>query len=298
MRLLTFLKDGSPRPGLLVGTDRVLDFGDDQEADALGLEDRSVLGLISAGEPAWAALAQRALQAGALLKLADLQLAAPIPRPRKNVICVGRNYLDHIREGALALGQDLHIPDHPPFFTKAPTSVIGPGAEVRFQREVTGEVDYEVELGVVIGKAGRNISREEALEHVFGYTIVNDVSARDLQFRHGQWFKGKSLDTFCPIGPWIVTQDEVGALDDLELTLSVNGEERQRARVGQMIFPVDRLIASLSEGMTLEPGDIIATGTPAGVGFSMTPPRYLRDGDVVRCSISRIGALVNRVSED
>jgi 2-keto-4-pentenoate hydratase/2-oxohepta-3-ene-1,7-dioic acid hydratase in catechol pathway len=243
-------------------------------------------------------LAAAAADSGdALLAMTQVQKLAPIPQPVRNVFCVGRNYVDHVREGAAAMRADLKLPVVPQFFTKATLTVIGPGADVRLDRKLTQKLDYEVELAVIIGRGGRDIAASDALDHVFGYTIANDVTARDLQRRHEQWFKGKSLDTTLPLGPSIVSSDDIGDPKLLELSLTVNGQERQRARVEQMIFDIPTIIASLSAGLTLLPGDIIATGTPSGVGFAMTPPQFLHDGDEMLARIDRIGELRNRVVE-
>ena len=261
----------------------------------------STLAIIRGDAEALAAckrLAARAAQSGdALLPMSQVQKLAPIPQPLRNVFCVGRNYVDHVKEGAAALRTDLKLPTVPQFFSKATLTVIGPGVEVRLDRKLTQKLDYEVELAVIIGRGGRDIAASEALEHVFGYSIANDVTARDLQRRHDQWFKGKSLDTTLPLGPCIVSSDEISDPKVLELSLPVNGPERQRARVEQMIFDIPTIIASLSAGLTLLPGDIIATGTPSGVGFAMTPPQYLHDGDEMLARIDRIGELRNRVVE-
>jgi 2-keto-4-pentenoate hydratase/2-oxohepta-3-ene-1,7-dioic acid hydratase in catechol pathway len=189
----------------------------------------------------------------------------------------------------------MKLPDVPIFFTKAATSVSGPYDSIPWDRSATQQIDYEAELGVIIGTGGKNISRERALSHVFGYTVINDVSARDLQFGHKQWFKGKSLDGFCPMGPLVVTADEFGDPQRKRITLRVNGETRQDATTGDMLFSVAAIIEQLSRGMTLEPGDIIATGTPEGVGLGRTPPVYLEHGDVVETEIEGIGLLRNRV---
>lgn len=261
----------------------------------------SMLAIIRGGPEALAIckrLAARAAQGGdALLPLSQVQKLAPIPQPARNVFCVGRNYVDHVKEGAAAMRADLKLPTVPQFFTKATLAVIGPGAEVRLDRKLTQKLDYEVELAVIIGRGGRDIDASMAFEHVFGYSIANDVTARDLQRRHDQWFKGKSLDTTLPLGPCIVTSDDISDPTMLELSLTVNGQERQRARVAQMIFDIPTIIASLSAGLTLLPGDIIATGTPSGVGFAMTPPQFLHDGDEMLARIDRIGELRNRVVE-
>ena len=223
------------------------------------------------------------------------RLLAPIPRPPKNVFCLGRNYAEHIREDNTSRDQDTALPEHPQFFTKPWTAIVGDGAGIRYDEKVTRRLDYEVELAVVIGKGGRDITEAHAMEHVFGYTIVNDVTARDLQKRHDQWFKGKGLDTFCPMGPWIVTADEVGDPHALRIELDVNGQRRQGASTGDMIFTIAQQIASLSAGLTLEPGDVIATGTPSGVGYAMNPRQWLKAGDEIVCRVERIGTLRNRV---
>lgn len=230
----------------------------------------------------------------AIIKREDVVLAAPLPRPTKNVFCVGRNYAEHIAEGERAQNIKVGITEHPVFFTKPPTAVVGPGASVPLFTHVSSQIDYEVELAVIVGKPGRDIPRERAFEHVYGYTILNDVTARDVQRRHGgQYFKGKGLDGSCPLGPWIVTADEVTNPANLGIRLTVNGAMRQDGNTSAMIFDIPTLIASLSEGLTLEPGDIIATGTPSGVGYAMVPPQFLKHGDVVECEVDGIGRLSN-----
>ncbi|WP_422041549.1 fumarylacetoacetate hydrolase family protein [Roseibium sp.] len=224
------------------------------------------------------------------------ELLAPIPNIRKNVLCVGRNYAEHITEGDRAQKQQVGVTEYPVFFTKPPTSIVGPGGDVLTFPSVSKQTDYEVELAVIIGTPGRNIAKADAMKHVFGYTILNDISARDVQRRHGgQNFKGKAFDGSCPMGPWIVTADAIDDPHALPISLTVNGEIRQNGNTADMIFDIETLIASLSEGMTLEPGDIIATGTPAGVGYAMDPPSFLKDGDTVTCNISGIGTLTNPV---
>lgn len=220
----------------------------------------------------------------------------PPVRPGKNVFCVGRNYREHIIEGNRANGRpENQFPEAIEFFTKPPTALVGHRAEVLRHAAITNSLDYEVELAIVIGKAGANIREEDALQHVFGYTVVNDITARDLQKRHGQWFKGKGLDTTCPVGPVITHHSAIADPNQLALSLTVNGEVRQQHNTNDMIFSVQRIIAELSIGMTLEPGDIISTGTPQGVGFAMTPPACLQAGDVVRATVQGIGTLENRV---
>lgn len=258
----------------------------------------SLLALIEAGPETLARLAvnlTKLRQGAPRVPLAQAALRAPIPRPRKNVICIGLNYRDHAEESARAKGLPLTLPGHPVAFTKNVTSVNDPNGVIPAQPGVTAELDWEVELGVVIGTGGRGIAREHALQHVFGYTVINDVSARDLQFRHKQYFLGKSLDGACPIGPVLVTRDEIPDPQNLHLTCRVNGALKQDGNTRAMLFDVATLISVLSQGMRLEPGDIIATGTPSGVGYARTPPEFLKSGDVVECEIEGIGRLRNRV---
>jgi 2-keto-4-pentenoate hydratase/2-oxohepta-3-ene-1,7-dioic acid hydratase in catechol pathway len=235
-----------------------------------------------------------------LLNLSDLRLTAPIPNPRRDIVCVGKNYVEHAiefsRSGRDATGSGPEVPVAPIFFTKAPSSVVGSGAAIDPHLMLTEALDYEAEIAVIIGVGGRDISRDEAMSHVWGYTLVNDITARDLQEKHKQWFLGKSLDTFCPMGPWVSTADEVD-LETTWLECRVNGELRQRACTTDLIFDIPELISTLSAGITLSPGDIIATGTPAGVGLGFNPPRYLVPGDVVEVSGDGLGVLRNVVSE-
>lgn len=236
---------------------------------------------------------------GVELRLSEVELMAPI-RPIRNVMCVGKNYLAHAHEftrsgfDSSALSASDAIPLAPIVFTKAPQTIIGTGDDILYPHGVSEQVDYEAELGVVIGRAGRGIARADAYDHVFGYTIINDVTARDLQSKHKQWFIGKSLDSFCPMGPWLVTADEVDP-GDMDLRCWVNGELRQSANTRDLIFDIPALIETLSAGMTLQPGDVIATGTPAGVGIGFDPPRFLKPGDEVAIEISGLGRLVNRL---
>ncbi|PAE25383.1 fumarylacetoacetate hydrolase family protein [Bacillus sp. 7894-2] len=225
--------------------------------------------------------------------LASDALEAPIPRPDKNIFCVGKNYAEH----AIEMGSKEDIPEHIMVFTKSPTTVIGPDATVLNHNNVTAELDYEGELAVVIGKKGRAIPKEKALEHIFGYTIINDVTARDLQSRHKQFFIGKSLDATCPMGPWIVHKSAVENPNQLDIQTKVNGELRQSSNTENFIFPIEEIISVLSKGMTLEPGDIIATGTPAGVGKGFKPPRFLKPGDKVEITVENIGTLTNFIEK-
>ena len=236
---------------------------------------------------------------GPAIPLSQVTLEAPLPRPRRNIFCVGKNYHEHAHEFARS-GFDSSaatgaVPDAPIIFSKVPDCVTGPSTPILVDPRASEAIDYEAELALVIGKGGRGISRERALDHVFGYTIVNDVTARDLQGRHKQWLIGKSQDSFCPMGPWLASADEVD-LADTAVRCWVNGELRQDANTRALIFDVPTLIETLSRGLTLLPGDVIATGTPAGVGIGFNPPKYLRPGDVVRIEIAGIGVLENPVA--
>jgi 2-keto-4-pentenoate hydratase/2-oxohepta-3-ene-1,7-dioic acid hydratase in catechol pathway len=230
--------------------------------------------------------------------LSDVQLVAPIPKPRRNIFCVGKNYFAHAREFAgsgfdssAKAGED--IPPDPIYFTKVPESVVGPGAAIEMPA-ASDAIDYEAELTVIIGRGGKGITAKDAMAHVWGYTIINDVTARDWQSRHKQWLLGKSFDTFCPMGPWLVSADECDGAQT-GVRCYVNGEERQNASTTDLIFGIPKLIETLSAGITLYPGDIIATGTPVGVGIGFKPPKYLKSGDVVRIEIDGIGTLENPV---
>jgi 2-keto-4-pentenoate hydratase/2-oxohepta-3-ene-1,7-dioic acid hydratase in catechol pathway len=240
-----------------------------------------------------------ALDYGEPVSLARAKLAAPVGPLGKNVICVGKNYYDHAREfaqsGVDQSGDKQDVPADPVIFTKAPSSLADPGQKIVAALDPTHSVDYEGEFGVVIGKHAKNVTRENALEYVFGYTIVNDVTARAVQQKHKQWFLGKSLDGFCPVGPYLVTRDEFGVPAEQELATYVNDERRQFAKLKDMIFDVPRFIETVTAYVPLEPGDLLATGTPAGVGIGFDPPRYLSPGDVMRISISGIGELINPV---
>lgn len=230
------------------------------------------------------------------IALADVQLEAPLPRPRRNVFCVGKNYYDHAHEFASS-GFDSSaaqgsVPKFPIVFSKVPESVTADRMDIEYDPDISSAIDYEVELAVIIGKPGRGITREQAMHHVWGYTVVNDVTARDLQGRYSQWLIGKSQDTFCPMGPYAVTRDEID-LSDTAIRTWVNDELRQESNTGLLIFDVPTIIATISEGITLLPGDVIATGTPAGVGIGYKPPRYLIHGDVVCTEVEGIGRLRN-----
>jgi 2-keto-4-pentenoate hydratase/2-oxohepta-3-ene-1,7-dioic acid hydratase in catechol pathway len=224
-------------------------------------------------------------------------LLAPIPKPHRNIMCLGLNYAEHAKESAEARGREYKQQQHPVFFTKATHTINRHEGAIPFDPAVSEQIDWEAELGVIIGRSGKNIPIEEAYDHVFGYTCLNDVSARDLQANHSQFFKGKSLDGACPMGPWIVTANEVPDPHALHITCRVNGVTKQDSSTEHMIFRIPAIIAILSRGMTLDAGDIIATGTPSGVGFARKPPEFLKPGDVVEVEIEKIGVLRNRVGE-
>lgn len=295
MKLVTFARDGQPRLGAMVRDDRVVDLAE-IDPDLPG----DLYGLIEAGPDGLARAAAAVERAGRALALAELRLLAPFPRPVRNVICVGKNYHEHAHEfagsGFDQSGAAAAVPEQPIFFTKAPNSVIGPNAPIPSANDPTDSVDYEGELTVVIGRGGRHIPAERAYDHVFGYTIVNDVTARTLQRRHNQWFLGKSLDGFCPMGPAVVTRDELPDITRSRLRTRVNGELRQDTVVSELIFDIPTLIATLSRTMTLQPGELIATGTCAGVGLGFTPPKFLKPGDVVEVSVDGVGVLTNPVA--
>jgi len=299
MKFVTFARGGAHAVGLWLEGKGVLDLRLAAELSGESLDVADMIGFIELGAPALAVAKKLAADpaADALYPASEVTLLAPIPRPRKNVFCVGRNYMDHVKEGDRMFNRDPSIPTVPNFFSKAPTTVVGPDAEVLYPSKVTQAFDYEIELGIIIGKAGKDIAPDKALEHVFGYTIINDVTARDLQRTHVQWFKGKTLDTTCPMGPWIVDAEEIGDPKTMELTFLLNGEQRQHASTAQMIFDVPAILQSLSAGLSLEPGDVIASGTPSGVGFGMEPKGLMKGGDVMECRISRIGVLKNTVRE-
>jgi 2-keto-4-pentenoate hydratase/2-oxohepta-3-ene-1,7-dioic acid hydratase in catechol pathway len=254
-----------------------------------------MLSLIDEGPDGLARASAFAAGSAETIPFGDVTLLAPIPTPRRNVMCLGRNYLEHARESFEARGQKVELPSHPVIFTKATTTVNGPFDDVAVDLSLSEQFDYEVELAVIIGRRGKNIPRAQALDHVFGYAVLNDITARDVQDAHKQFFKGKSFDGCCPIGPWIVTTDALPAPEALRLTCRVNDEVRQDASTADMLFDIPAFIEILSRGMTLLPGDILATGTPAGVGFAMNPPVFLRPGDVVECSIENIGVIRNRI---
>jgi 2-keto-4-pentenoate hydratase/2-oxohepta-3-ene-1,7-dioic acid hydratase in catechol pathway len=285
MKLLTYRYDGIERVGVLRG-DEVID---------LSPLAASMLELIESWPDLKAEVQKLVAAAEGGRALSAVELRAPIPRPRKNIICLGMNYAAHAIESLRAKGLPEKLPEYPVFFSKMPTAVNHPNAPVPLMPDVSAQRDWEVELAVIIGRRGRDIPASAALDYVFGYTIMNDVSARDLQTRHQQFFYSKSLDGSAPLGPWIVTADEIPDPHALGIRLRLNGELVQNSTTRDMIFDIPTCIATFSRGITLEPGDIISTGTPAGVGMGMTPQRWLKAGDVMEAEIDGIGVLRNTV---
>lgn len=233
------------------------------------------------------------------LSLSEITLLAPIEYPKRNIFCIGKNYVAHAKELEGKTTKAIEgIPKHPIYFSKIASPALKPKGIISWDPQVTDHVDYEVELGVIIKKEAKNINPEQVKDYIFGYTIINDITARNLQGKHIQWLRGKSLDTFCPMGPWIVTKDEIANHGDLDIKLSVNDEIRQNSNTGLMIFSIEHIVSELSQGITLKPGDIIATGTPEGVGMGFVPPKYLKPGDEVTCEIEGIGQLTNYVGQN
>lgn len=280
MRLISYQSNTGPRLGVVRGS------------DFAPLPDLDMLRLIEMGD---AGLKHARAASGSLLPLNSITLLAPLPAPRRNIFCIGMNYVKHAKETAEARGREFKLPTHPVFFTKATTTVNGPYADLPIDPAISEQMDWETELAVVIGQPGKNIARQNALDYVFGYTVLNDVTARDMQDAHIQFFKGKSLDGACPMGPWIVTRDEVKDPHALPIRCFVNGVLKQDSVTNDLIFDIPAIIEWLSKGMTLLPGDVIATGTPGGVGFARTPPEFLKPGDVVECEVEGVGKIKNRV---
>ena len=283
MRLISTRHEGAETLGVVLG-DHWLAAG-----DLVSGAPTTMAALLAGGGVALDALRSAAGDAASAQRgrpLEGIQLLAPLPRPGK-IVAIGRNYREHLNEE----GSDQ--PPAPLMFSKWPSCVIGPGDEIRWDPALSSQVDYEAELAVVIGRATRRVGEADALDHVFGYTCLNDVTARDIQFADGQWVRGKSLDTFCPMGPVLVTADEIGDPQRLDISTTVNGERRQSANTSQMYFGVAAIVSYASRSFTLEPGDVIATGTPGGVGHFRNPPLYLNDGDVVAVEIDGIGRLEN-----
>ncbi len=290
MKLMTFLQDGEPAAGYRDG-DHVVVCATGAGAD------RAVLDVVSGGAAAIASWAAK--EDAPRVPLSGVTVLAPIPEPRRDIFCVGKNYYAHAAEfhssGFDSSGKE-EVPSAPVVFTKPTTSVVGPGADVLGSLDYTDSVDYEGELGVVIGARAFQVSKADAMSYVFGYVVINDVTSRELQRTHNQWVIGKGIDTFCPMGPYLVTADEVADVGALELETRINGELRQKALVADLIFDIPTLIETMSRTMTLLPGDIIATGTPVGVGIGFKPPKYLKAGDLMEVSITGLGVLENKIA--
>ena len=288
MKLITFEFAGSVCAGYIDGDAAVVC----AEGDGAS---RAVLDAVIGGDKALAAFRDKGEKRA---PLSSVRLLAPIPQPLRDVFCVGKNYYAHAAEfhsSGFDSSAKEQVPSHPVIFTKATTSVCGPGDIVKGSLDHTNSVDYEGELGLVIGKRCFQVKKEDAYDHVFGYVVINDVTSRILQKDHNQWVIGKGIDTFCPMGPWIATSEELGDVTELELTTHINGEERQRVKIADLIFDIPTLIETMSRTMTLLPGDIIATGTPVGVGIGFSPPKYLQRGDEMRVSITGLGTLENTI---
>ncbi len=295
MKLASFLLNGSPRVGVVINHEALLDVahlsGEPDKTDMLSILSAGELFLKRIHEEASSLLDRldesASLKNATLHSIKDVKLLAPIPRPGK-IICLGLNYSDHAEEAG------LEQPEEPVLFSKPATAVVGHDDPVIYPK-VSSQVDYEVELAVIIGKRGKDVTEEEAYDYVAGYTVFNDVSARDIQFRSGQWFRGKSFDTFAPMGPYLVLKDEIPDPHNLKMQMKVNGEVRQNSSTRKMIFKIPYLISFISAGITLEPGDVIATGTPSGVGFYSKPQKLLKPGDIMEATIEKIGTLRNKV---
>jgi len=303
LRLVTFSPDGTTpsRVGAVLPDGQVVDLKTEaqQRNLALSFDPSAMVSLISAGEKGLTEVSDLVLKAAkADARVQDVRLFSPIPVPRSNIYCVGWNYLAHFEEGKNARADKgvSKLPEHPVFFTKAPHAMNGPFDSIPYDPAVSTLIDWEGEMAVIIGKKGRNIPEKDAMNYVFGFSVINDTTARDVQQkRHGgQWFKGKSLDGHGPMGPWIVAASDID-YDNLRLVTRVNGTVKQDASTAQMYFKVPRIIAELSLGLTLEPGDVIATGTPPGVGFARKPPEFLKPGDIMETEISGIGLIRNRI---
>lgn len=295
MRLASYLVDGRSRAAVFAADNTLVPV-----ADLVSGGPNDMLDVLAAGPSLWDQLRTAAAAARGGQSLASVRLAAPIPTPRRNLFCVGWNYLEHFAEGQGMRGPNddaQQIPDYPALFSKQPSCVVGPEAPVWHSAPVSDQLDWEVELALIIGTPGRDIPEDRAFDHIFGYTVANDVSVRDVQRRHGgQWFKGKNFDTHCPLGPWIVSADEIGDPHALHITLRVNGATKQDSNTSYMAFRIPRIVKEVSTGMRLEPGDVILTGTPSGVGFARKPPEFLKVGDVMEAEVEQIGVLRNAVA--
>lgn len=293
MKLITCIYEGKTRLGVICGA-RVFIPSEHSQWDS---RVDSMLGLIDAGEQAWTLLQSlsKTIDRESTIPFDAVQVLSPIPRPRQNVMCLGWNYVEHLQEATQQPEEEVQLPRSPIVFTKAANSMNGPFSDIPIDLSVSDKMDWEVELGVIIGKGGRGIKKENALQHIFGYTVINDITARDRQKWHKQFFIGKSFSGSCPMGPWIVTSNEIQNPQKLNLRSWVNGVLKQDSNTQYQIFDIATVISILSQGMELELGDIIATGTPSGVGYARKPPEYLMPGDIVECEVENIGKLINKV---
>ncbi len=295
MRLATFVSNVGPRAAIIGADDTLVPV-----ADLVPGGPTDMLGVIEAGPALWDTLRRAAASARGGTATSSARLLAPIPTPRRNVLCVGWNYSEHFAEGRGMRGKQddqQELPEWPALFSKNPQAVVGQEAPVWHPSPISDQLDWEVELAVVISRQGRDIPEEQAYDHVFGYTVANDVSVRDVQRRHGgQWFKGKNFDTHLPMGPWIVTHDEIGDPHRLRITSRINGTTKQDSNTRFMVFGVPRLVRDFSAGMQLLPGDLMITGTPEGVGFARKPPEFLKVGDVMEMEVEKVGVLRNTVA--
>ncbi len=298
MRLVTYqpLNTQELRTGIQTAKDELLDIAAEAAARGSSAKVATMLDIIAGGSATMTLLKEiEAAPKTAAIGMNKVLLKAPIPRTSKNVFCVGWNYLEHFQEGATTLQDGREIPKWPVFFSKAPTAINGPYDVIPYDAAVSTQLDWEVELGVILGTGGKNISEADAMKHVFGYTVINDVTWRDIQRRHGgQWDKGKSLDGTCPMGPCIVTADSLDHTN-LKVSCRINGVTKQDSNTKHLFFKVPRLIHDLSLGQTLEAGDVISTGTPEGVGFARTPPEWLKQDDLLETEVEGIGVMRNPI---
>lgn len=296
MRFVSFItSEGIRKSGIINSQSKVVPFSSVKGVDEVNSVNE-LIDFIRKFDTGWPeVLSDSADLAVETYELNEVKLLSPIPQVQRNVICLGKNYADHVREIRTKIKDINGLPQFPIYFSKFANPAAGHEDDIFLDKNVTDQLDYEVELAVVIGKKCRNVKREDALKYIFGYTIINDLSARDIQQKHIQWFKGKNLDGFCPIGPWIVHSNDIPDPMNLKISCSVNGEIRQNSNTSNMIFDIPSIIEDLSSTLTLFPGDIISTGTPEGVGMGFDPPKYLKKGDIVECNIEKIGLLRNRI---
>ena len=289
MRFVTFNSKGTEKIGVISQDEKSL-----TSLDEL-FPDFTMIDLIKNFSKDIAEQIERVQTENIKIPLNEVVLESPIPNPPRGIICLGKNYKDHIKEVAKAIDSEPEVPKFPIYFSKLVDRCVGPDSVIPAHKNLTYSLDYEVELAIIIGKEGKDIPENQVDEYIFGYTILNDVSVRNAQKKHSQWFKGKSFDGTCPMGPWIVTKDEFKSPVELAISSYVNGELRQDSNTREFIFDIPYVISDFSKGVTLKPGDVIATGTPAGVGMGFTPPKFLQAGDEVECYIENIGFLKNKV---